>query len=376
MKKRKNIMKEAIVLLIAAVMILSTVAVTANTEDDISIGNSQTTIAESFAEVGYTYVENDPDAYPQNRGPVIFSQPYGDYCTGPFSDEAQGYRVYDNFWGLSEAICDVHWWGLMAYGDDDPTDSQFEVGYFPDDGGMPDYGNPTATFTGTVGAEISFADTGIDWYGFSLYFFEMKHSCVSMAIGWLSVYRLDDGSGERFAWMDDGDTTGDGQAYQDQTQLNYDLSFELTGSDCEPSVDVEKYVLCPCTEEWFDADTEDEALDLPICTYFTFKIVIHNNGECCGDLFNIKVYDRMHDSLEFISADPEPQDFAYDPPYYYLYWLFPGPLPQCNTIEIIITAHVVGPDCSIDENYVEVIAETECYPPEVYDSDFAYVHAY
>jgi hypothetical protein len=144
---------------------------------------------------------------------------------------------------------------------------------------MPDYGNPTATFTGTVGVEISFSDTGIDWYGFSLFYFEMDHDCVSMSDGWLSVYRLDDGTAERFAWMDDGAATGDGQAYQDQTQLDYDLSFELTGADCQPSVDVEKYVMCPCTEEWFDADTEDEALDLPICTDVQFKIVIHNNGE-------------------------------------------------------------------------------------------------
>jgi hypothetical protein len=70
-----------------------------------------------------------------------------------------------------------------------------------------------------------------------------------MSDGWLSVYRLDDGSAERFAWMDDGAGTGDGQAYQDgvtQPWLTYDVSFELTaaedGDDEIPEPEV--YIQC------------------------------------------------------------------------------------------------------------------------------------
>jgi hypothetical protein len=201
-------------------------------------------------------------------GPVIFSQPYGDYCTGPFSDEAQGYRVYDNFWGLSDDICDVHWWGLEAYGDDDPTGQEFEVALFPDDGGLPDFGNPTTTFTGEVGVDISFSDTGIDWYGFSLFKFECDIPCTGMSDGWLSVYRLDDGSGARFAWMDDGAATGDGAAYQDPAGwLTYDVSFELTtgdGGDPDlPTPDV--YIPCGPQEVCVEVEnlgTYDEDVDV------------------------------------------------------------------------------------------------------------------
>jgi len=159
------------------------------------------------------------------------------------------------------------------------------------------------------------------------------------------------------------------------TGMTMDLAFVVTGGEeCEPSIDVEKYVWDPDNNDWVDADTEADALDLKICTDAKFKIVIHNDGECC-DLYNIIVNDKMEDSLKFISADPEPDDYAYDPPYHYMTWHFPGPLPPCNTIEIIITAHVEGPACSTDFNYVKVVAHSDCDPPEVYDEDYAYVHA-
>ena len=157
--------------------------------------------------------------------------------------------------------------------------------------------------------------------------------------------------------------------------LTMDLAFVVTGGEeCEPSIDVEKYVWDPDNADWVDADTESEALKLKICTDARFKIVIHNNGECC-DLYDITVNDKMEDSLKFLSADPEPDEYAYDPPYHYMTWNFPGPLPPCNTIEIIITAHVEGPGCSTDFNYVQVVAHSDCDPPEVIDEDYAYVHA-
>jgi hypothetical protein len=159
------------------------------------------------------------------------------------------------------------------------------------------------------------------------------------------------------------------------TGLTMDLAFVVTGGEeCEPSIDVEKYVWDADNEDWVDADTESEALKLKICTDARFKIVIHNNGECC-DLYDITVNDKMEDSLKFLSADPEPDNYAYDPPYHYMTWHFPGPLPPCNTIEIIITAHVEGPGCSTDFNYVQVVAHSDCDPPEVNDEDYAYVHA-
>jgi hypothetical protein len=155
-----------------------------------------------------------------------------------------------------------------------------------------------------------------------------------------------------------------------------DFAFVITGTEpCYPGIDVEKQVQNPDTGAWVDADTPSDALDLEICTDADFKITIHNNGECC-DLTNIIVKDKMHDSLEYKYADPEPDNYYYEPPYHHMEWTFPGPLQPCNTIEIDITAHVEGPDCTTDYNYVLVTAESGCTPPIVSDDDYAYVHAY
>jgi hypothetical protein len=160
-----------------------------------------------------------------------------------------------------------------------------------------------------------------------------------------------------------------------------DFAFVITGGEppCDPGIDVEKFVQNPDTGKWVDADTEDEALDVPISHDVTFKIVITNNGVC--PLVDIDVSDTMHDSLKFISANPEPHEFSYEPPFYYINWNFPGPLNPGETIEIFITANVKGPDCSYDYNHVKVYAlcgcgEPGCTCPPVIDEDYAYIHAY
>ena len=225
---------------------------------------------------------------------------------------------------------------------------EFEIIFYEDVDGSP--GEPVCTCS-NVEYERNFYDTYNSWESYK--WSADLDPCCDLSDGWVSVQSTYSPNDCNFLWCNSPD--GNFNALQNGEELSESLAFGLTGEGCEPSIDVEKYVMCPCTAEWIDADTE--ALDLPICTDAQSKIVIHNNGECCGDLFNIDVYDIMHDNLKYISADPEPQDFVYDPPHYHLYWHFPGPLPQCNTIEIYITAHVEGPNCSTDYNYVEVIAD-------------------
>jgi hypothetical protein len=151
-----------------------------------------------------------------------------------------------------------------------------------------------------------------------------------------------------------------------------DFAFVITGGGpCDPCMDVEKYVLDK-DGNWVDADTETEALDVKICKDVTFKIVIENCGD--GDLIDINIRDKMHDSLKFISADPDPDEFYHEEPFWYLNWYFPGPIPPGTTIEIYITAHVEGPECSYDYNYVIVTANS-C-GTTLTDEDYAYVHAH
>jgi hypothetical protein len=56
-------------------------------------------------------------------------------------------------------------------------------------------------------------------------------------------------------------------------------------------------------------------------------------------------------------------------------WSFPGPLTPGSSIDITVTAHVLGPVCHLDSNYVFVHGAYEPDAIEVYDEDVAYVHA-
>jgi hypothetical protein len=369
--KMKKILKGVSVLLIAIIMVLSTVAVTANTVEE----------KDELINITRLKPDNPNPSYSNDEvpliGPVLFSQkPNGpeEYWNAYLSEMSQGVRVHDEYWGVNEQICDIHWWGFSLFWNGagwDPCDPEgmcFEIIFWDSL-----LGNPVCVYDVCPPAE----DTGVSYDAFTLYYWEtiLDPCCDQIPNGWVSIQSY--GSDCYFLWMISDD--GDWYAYQEGSptpDIEYDVAFELTGEEeCEPSIDVEKYVKGKCGE-WVDADTESEALDLPICTDATFKIVIHNNGECCGPLFEIYVADLMHDSLKFISADPEPEYFYYYPPYYVMYWYFPGPLDVCNTIEIYVTAHVEGPECSIDENYVEAIAQSDCEPYSVYDFDYAYVHAY
>jgi hypothetical protein len=122
---------------------------------------------------------------------------------------------------------------------------------------------------------------------------------------------------------------------------------------------------------WVDADTESSALDVPICTDVSFKIFITNCGD--ADITNIKVTDKMHMSLKYINADPEPVDVVFEDPDWIITWVFPGPLAPGATIEVYITAHVEGPECSNDYNHVFV--EGNSCGNQVRDEDWCWVHA-
>jgi hypothetical protein len=181
----------------------------------------------------------------------------------------------------------------------------------------------------------------------------------------LSAY---DGTSIRLAWHNvDGD--GGGLWYGSCIDA-VEVTCEC-GEPCEPSIDVEKLVLDPNTGAWIDADTENEAIDLPYCTNSSFKIVITNTGDC--PLKNITVTDIMSDSLEFLSANPEPDYFEYIPPEYHMKWYILR-LEVNQTIEIIIDFHVASDDpCEIDPNYVK--ADGTCIHGEpVSDEDWCYVH--
>ena len=384
MKEGKDILKEAGVLLIAITMVLST-SVIAQTEKHQTPMISVEGSGQGPGALGDVVWDNGMD--------------YDGICAAQY-DESYPFEAEsaDDFnFDEDTLVGDVHWIGAYWNGDNyNQVHWPWEITFYKDDGSgnkpgslyAGPYNFDESEYTETLVEDTGSPDTGI-YYEISV---DLPEGilCYAGEKYWISIqgigvfppqsgwaYHLDP------IYLHEAVFRSEFFGFPDWTDWSEvsppdqrDLCFRLTEKECEPSIDVEKYVWDPCNEEWVNADTESEALDLPICTDVTFKIVIHNDGECCGPLFNIQVYDVMHDSLKYISADPEPDDFAYDPPYYYMVWYFPGPLEYCETIEIYVTAHVEGPECSVDFNYVEVLAESDCEPYYVDDWDYAYVHAY
>jgi uncharacterized repeat protein (TIGR01451 family) len=150
--------------------------------------------------------------------------------------------------------------------------------------------------------------------------------------------------------------------------VSLDLAFVITGEPaCTPHIDTEKKVWDEASQEWVDS------IDVDVCNNVDFLITITNDGTC--DLTNIIAEDFMDASLEFVDASPYPDIINPVPGGTYLEWNFPGPLLAGGSMDITVTAHVVGPACHLDSNYVFVHAAYEPQAIEVYDEDAAYVHA-
>jgi hypothetical protein len=355
--------KGAVVLHIVAVLFLSGIvtAETVKNRHEIKMDNS--CLMTTNPNPSVPFIESAVD-------PVIFSQSPSTVNDSYFnftSASNLGSICADDFWDLTEMIWDIHWWGFCMYWDGsgwttcDPTGMLFDVIFY--DVNM----DPFATYGIISPAE----PTGVFYNGFELLYWEGDFAAgCSLTEGWVSIQSVYSPNDCSFLWINS--QVGNWNAMQNWIPINPpdNLAFELTG-ESNPSIDVEKYVWDEKNQKWVDADTENTALDIPICNNVTFMIDIYNDGDCT--LSDIYVYDVMHDSLKFISANPEPDESFYDPPYYFINWFFDEPLRPCESINIYITAHVEGPECSTDFNSVNVSGE--CNHGIVLDSDIAYVHA-
>ncbi len=117
-----------------------------------------------------------------------------------------------------------------------------------------------------------------------------------------------------------------------------------------PEIDVEKYVFDGCN--WVE---EVYAYN---CTDVLFKIVVENIGEV--DIFDVYVNDTLPDGLEYnnsATVNGVPLEPIFEGEIFY--WLF-NLVEVDETIEIQFNAHVIGPPCSVYENWVNVIGENEC----------------
>jgi hypothetical protein len=141
--------------------------------------------------------------------------------------------------------------------------------------------------------------------------------------------------------------------YFDVTVYDDDYAYVHAIQPPSPGIDVEKYVWDDILGEWVDADTDLDALDQNISEVAMFKIAIQNTGYLV-DLEDIYIYDLMDDSMTFVDASIMPDTITPVGGGTVLEWNIPGPLLVGDWINITVWAHVVGPDCSIDENFVFV----------------------
>lgn len=266
--EKKYILKEAGVLLIVALMVLSTIVVTADTaKEELDPSYIKTTSLNPSISVN-TNVQTPFDW-------VMFAQrpfePDEDWIFLTSSTDA-GYIVYDNFWELLDDICDIHWWGLSVvypWAPCDPAGMKFEI-IFYEPSTAP--GVPVCVYSDISPTMIP---TGVFFGTFEMYYFETDlDPCCPLVNGWVSIQSTSSPNGCWFLWA--GSPEGDGQCYQNDTAQDGDCAFQLTAEGPPP-----KALICcdPDGLDWIDVKPGDKVMG---------KIQVCNCGDP-GSLLSFKV---------------------------------------------------------------------------------------
>ncbi len=239
--KKCKLLKEAIVLLIVAVMFFSTIAVTANTTNGatkhILFSDNKTRVESSLISVplsGPTLFEQLPHEPDENWSAATS-------CFDP--GYPIDYIVYENFWEITDTICDIHWWGVSLHFTGsgwvqcDPTGMTFNITFYKDNNGVPgdvvcnyDKISPSITDTGKLYHSTIQAH---------LYLFEYDlDPCCQIDNGWVSIQSYVTDNDCWFLWM--SAQTGDGDSLQDLNDgsgpqsTDYDRAIRLTGEGPPP----------------------------------------------------------------------------------------------------------------------------------------------
>jgi len=244
MKYSKQL-KKAGILLITAALIFSTTAVTANTQQSdkthMLLSDSKTNSASSSpiseplsGSILFEQLPHEPD----DSWSAATSCLDLDHPTNPID-----YIVYENFWEVTDAICDIHWWGVSllysqtsGWSQCDPDGMTFNIIFYEDNNGVPgdeicNYDNvaPKITDTGWIYRPADIAAHG--------YLFEYDFDpCCQIETGWVSIQSYATDSHCWFLWM--SAKTGDGDSLQDvgagPVSTNYDRALRLTGEGPPP----------------------------------------------------------------------------------------------------------------------------------------------
>ena len=361
---QKTILEEAVVLFIVATLVLPTIAVMADINEEKNQLNDRMT---------------NPDVNPAQPaqslvGPVMFSQVPFNGGSGSIyweSDSRLNSKCYEDYWGLTDSICDIHWWGICKdkYSEECyPYNMEFEIIFYTNDGGEP--GAPVCVYYLTP--PVVYLGPFHDGSSYDLYYWETELTpCCFLPNGWVSIQSISSDNDCYFHWVISPDGNDNGR--RNSQTIGQNFAFQITkAGQCNPSVDIEKYVWDGVNAKWLDADTESEAHNMPIGVGAWFNVVIKNDGNV--DLYNIVISDDMQDNFKLESINQVPHTYEYTGSWYYTNWYFPGPLSPGSSMEIRILAIIEGPNCVTARNegyvYVKMCGQT------LHDADYAWVHAY
>ena len=151
---------------------------------------------------------------------------------------------------------------------------------------------------------------------------------------------------------------GCGKTVSDEDTATVNVTGEV-----KRGIEVEKTV--------WDGNAWVDKINASIGDTVKFNSTVHNNGTCCN-LTNINVTDTLSDSFEYISAIPVPNGVTHNlDGTTTLIWFFSGPLVPCETITLLIDAHVTKyGEASNKQN-----ATADACGTWVSDEDYAYVSA-
>lgn len=136
------------------------------------------------------------------------------------SDNGPGYKVYENFWGVTAPIGDIHWWGFALYYDagwynGDPADMVFDITFYSDP--IDEIEPPTevvCTYTDVV-ASYEYYDLYLGWVDCWYFSLDLDETC-ELSEGWVSIQSQSGGQGPGYTWLLWGSAqTGDGVSCQE-----------------------------------------------------------------------------------------------------------------------------------------------------------------
>jgi hypothetical protein len=227
----KKISKSAGVLLIATVLLLTSVAVMADTVEEQKLD------PRFISGMGSDVYEGN--MIQSAEDPLYTQEPYQPFESWIFmtSHAPVGYRVHDNFPNIAEEICDLHWWGLSLVYDGgwqncDPEGMCFQIIFW--DGLL---GNPVCTYNEVCPPAVP---TGTFYSTFEMFYWEtVLDPCCDMSMyqeGWLSIQSYSSQNNCWFLWAgsDDGDHYHYQEGSSDPEDFINDTAFELTPAGPPP----------------------------------------------------------------------------------------------------------------------------------------------